>query len=226
MFLDTLFFGLYPYIAAAVFILGTIVRYDREQYTWKTGSSQMLHGKNFRIASNLFHIGVIMILCGHFAGLVIPYEIWHLVGVTLEAKQIIAMSVGGLFGIICFIGLTLLIRRRLFEPRIRATSSRMDIAILLLLYLQLILGLISIGVSSGHMDGEEMLKLMNWTRHILTFRPVEATEFITDVHWIYKMHVALGLTLFLVFPFSRLVHIWSVPVKYVSRSYQVVRQKA
>lgn len=226
MFLNNFFFGLYPYIALTVFLLGSIVRYDREQYTWKTGSSQMLSSKNFRIASGFFHVGVIMILLGHFAGLVIPYEFWHLFGITLEAKQIIAMSVGGLFGAICFIGLTLLVRRRLFEPRVRATSSTMDIAILLMLYAQLILGLISIFVSSGHMDGQEMLKLMNWTRHIVTFRPVEAAEFVADVHWIFKLHVTLGMTLFLLFPFSRLVHIWSVPIKYIFRNYQVVRQKA
>lgn len=224
-FLDNFLFGIYPYIAGAVFLLGSLIRYDREQYTWKTGSSQMLRSKNFRIASGFFHIGVITILLGHFAGLVIPYEIWHAFGVTVEAKQIIAMGVGGLFGVICFIGLTLLVYRRLFDPRVRATSTRMDIAILLLLYAQLILGLISIAVSSGHMDGAEMLKLMNWTRHTITFRPTEAVEFISEVHWIYKAHVALGMTLFLLFPFSRLVHIWSVPVKYLRRNYQVVRQR-
>ncbi|WIO73609.1 respiratory nitrate reductase subunit gamma [Porticoccaceae bacterium LTM1] len=224
-FLDNFLFGIYPYIAGAVFLLGSLIRYDREQYTWKTGSSQMLRSKNFRIASGFFHIGVITILLGHFAGLVIPYEIWHAFGVTVEAKQIIAMGVGGLFGVICFIGLTLLVYRRLFDPRVRATSTRMDIAILLLLYAQLILGLISITVSSGHMDGAEMLKLMNWTRHTIIFQPTEAVEFISEVHWIYKAHVALGMTLFLLFPFSRLVHIWSVPVKYIRRNYQVVRQR-
>ena len=102
----------------------------------------------------------------------------------------------------------------------------MDTGILLLLYLQLVLGLISILVSSGHMDGAEMLKMMEWVRHILTFRMNEAVAFLSPVHWIYKAHIALGMTLFVLFPFSRLVHIWSVPVKYISRNYQIVRQKA
>lgn len=224
-FIDFFFFGIYPYIATGIFFLGSLLRYDREQYSWKTGSSQMLSNKNFRIASVLFHVGIIMILLGHFAGLVIPYELWHLLGVSLEAKQIIAMGVGGLFGVLCFVGLTMLIKRRLFDPRVKATSSLMDTGILLLLYAQLILGLISVYISFGHMDGSEMLNLMNWSRYVLTLRPNEAVEYISGVHWIYKMHVTLGITIFVLFPFSRLVHVWSVPVQYVKRNYQIVRQK-
>ena len=176
-------------------------------------------------ASVLFHVGIITILLGHFAGLVIPYELWHLLGVSLEVKQIIAMGVGGLFGVLCFVGLTMLVKRRLFDPRVKATSSLMDTGILLLLYAQLILGLISVYISFGHMDGSEMLNLMNWSRYVLTFRPNEAVEYISGVHWIYKMHVTLGITIFVLFPFSRLVHVWSVPVQYVKRNYQIVRQK-
>ena len=135
------------------------------------------------------------------------------------------MGVGGLFGALCFVGLTMLVKRRLFDPRVRATSSVMDTMILLLIYLQLIIGMFTIFISSGHMDGSEMLNLMNWSRYILTFRPNEAVEFISGVHWIYKMHITLGITLFVLFPFSRLVHVWSVPVQYVIRNYQIVRQK-
>ncbi|GAC24391.1 respiratory nitrate reductase 2 gamma chain [Paraglaciecola mesophila KMM 241] len=224
-FIDFFFFGIYPYIATGIFLLGSLLRYDREQYSWKTGSSQMLSNKNFRIANILFHVGIITILLGHFAGLVIPYEVWHLLGVSLAAKQLIAMGVGGLFGVLCFIGLTMLVKRRLFDPRVRATSSAMDTAILLLIYLQLIIGMVTIYISSGHMDGSEMYNLMSWSRYLLTFRPNEAVEFISGVHWVYKMHVTLGITLFVLFPFSRLVHIWSVPVQYIARNYQIVRQK-
>lgn len=225
-YLNTLFFGIYPYVATGIFFVGSLLRYDREQYSWKTGSSQMLNSKNFRIANNLFHVGIIMILLGHFAGLVLPWEIWHALGISLPAKQIIAMGVGGFFGALCFIGLTMLVKRRLFDPRVKANSSTMDTLILLLIYLQLILGMITIVISSGHMDGQVMYNLMSWSRYLLTFRPVEAVEYISEVHWVYKMHVNLGITLFVLFPFSRLVHIWSVPIKYVLRSYQIVRNKA
>lgn len=223
--IDTVFFGIYPYVATGIFFLGSLIRYDREQYTWKTGSSQMLSNKNFRMASILFHVGIIMILMGHFAGLVMPWEIWHALGISMATKQIIAMGVGGFFGVLCFIGLTMLVYRRLFDPRIKANSSLMDTGILLLIYLQLIIGMFTIYISSGHMDGSVMYNLMSWSRYLLTFRPVEAVEYMSTVHWVYKMHVTLGITLFVLFPFSRLVHIWSVPVQYVMRSYQVVRQK-
>ena len=163
---------------------------------------------------------------GHFVGLLTPVELWHLLGIHAHHKQIIAMTLGGVFGVICFIGLTILLRRRLFNPRVRATSSSMDIAVLLLLYVQLILGLGSIFVSANHMDGAEMLLLMSWAQNIVTFDPAQASAAIAPVQWIYKLHVFLGMSLFVVFPFSRLVHVFSVPVKYLGRNYQIVRKKA
>lgn len=225
-FMDMLLFGIYPYIASVIFFFGCAMRYDREQYTWRAQSSQMLDKRYFRMASVLFHIGIIMIFAGHFAGLVIPYEVWEFLGVSLMAKQFIAMGVGGFFGMLCFIGMTFLVYRRLFNPRVRASSSTMDHLILLLIYAQLILGMITIFVSTGHLDGMVMKDLMTWSRNLLTFRPAEAIGYMSGMHWIYKAHVFLGITLFVFFPFSRLVHIWSVPVGYLGRNYQVVRRRA
>lgn len=218
-------FGIYPYIAIAIMLIGSWIRYDREQYSWKTSSSQLLESKQLRKGSIAFHIGVLGIFLGHFFGLLMPKEIWYLFGITTQMKQMIAIGAGGLFGLICFYGLTILIKRRLFNPRIRATSNPMDIAILFLLYAQLILGLLSITVSMGHLDGAEMLKLMAWAQNTVTFNSVAAAEAISGVHWIFKLHVFLGMTLFVVFPFSRLVHMLSVPVQYISRQHQIVRQR-
>lgn len=222
---DIFFFGVYPYLASVVFFLGCLIRYDREQYSWKASSSQIMHNKNFRIASILFHIGILAIFAGHFAGLVIPSELWAMAGISIPTKQLIAMGVGGVFGVVCFIGMTMLVYRRIFNARVRAITTVMDTLILLLIYAQLILGILTIFVSTGHMDGQVMYGLMNWSRNVLTFRPTVAVEFINDVHWIYKLHVFLGMTLFVLFPFSRLVHIWSVPVGYLGRNYQVVRRR-
>lgn len=224
-YLNTLFFGIYPYIALAVFVIGSIIRYDREQYTWKTSSSQLLESKELKRGSLAFHVGVIMILLGHFVGLLTPKWVWHLFGISASFKQVIAMGIGGLFGVICMYGLIILIKRRLNDPRVRASSSKMDIAILMMLAAQLALGLLSIFVSAGHLDGSEMLLLMSWAQNIVTFDGGEAAQSIAHVHWIYKLHVLLGMTLFVVFPFSRLVHIASVPVQYILRSYQIVRSK-
>lgn len=219
-------FGLYPYIALTVFVLGSLIRYDREQYTWKTGSSQMLESKQLRRGSMPFHVGIIAVLLGHFVGLLTPHQVWDFLGITAAMKQVFAMAMGGFFGLVCLYGLVILINRRLSNPRVRATSSTMDIVLLFLILAQLLLGLFSIFVSMGHLDGQEMLKLMSWAQNIVIFNGTAASAAIADVHIIFKLHVFLGMTLFLLFPFSRLVHIWSVPVKYFNRNYQVVRARA
>ena len=218
-------FGVYPYIALAVCIIGTWARYDREQYTWKASSSQLLEKKQLRRGSLPFQVGILGILFGHFVGLLTPASVWHVFGITPAMKQVVAIVAGGVFGLLCLYGLVILVHRRLMHERVRASSSRMDIAVLLLLLAQLLLGLSSIFVSLGHLDGQEMLKLMAWAHNIVTFRGVAAAEAIQGVHWIFKAHVFLGMTLFIVFPFSRLVHILSVPLKYLNRNYQVVRRR-
>jgi len=216
-------FQIYPYIALAVFAIGCWARFDLNPYTWRTGSSQMLSGKWMRLGSNWFHIGILAILGGHFVGLLTPHSVYeHFI--TSSQKQIVAMAVGGFFGVVCFIGMTILLLRRLFNARVRATGTGRDLLILVLLYAQLILGLSSIFISAGHMDGSQMIKLGEWAQHIVTFRP-GAAAFVVDAHWIFKAHITLGLTLILITPFTRLVHVWSVPVGYLIRPYQVVRKR-
>ena len=217
-------FGIYPYIALSIFLLGSLVRFDREQYSWKSDSSQLLRHGQLRWGSNLFHIGVLGIFAGHFTGLLTPVRIWHVLGVSLADKQMTAIVGGGIFGLMCFTGLAILLHRRLSDARIRANSRTMDIVILLLLLAQVTLGLAGIPLSMQHMDGSEMVKFMGWAQRIWTFRG-GAVELIAEVSWIFKLHIVLGLTIFLVFPFTRLVHIWSgfASVFYLLRPYQLVR---
>lgn len=223
-YLNQALFGLYPYIALSVFLIGSVVRFDREQYSWRSGSSQLLRRRLLFVGSNCFHIGILAIFGGHLVGLLTPHAVYTAMGLSVEAKQLMAMIVGGVFGALCFVGLTLLIYRRLVDPRIRTTSTYMDIAILLLLYAQLTLGLSSIFVSAQHLDGSEMLVLAEWAQRIVTLRG-GAADLIAGVSPIFKLHIVLGMTIFLVFPFSRLVHIWSAPVGYLGRPYQIVRRR-
>jgi nitrate reductase gamma subunit len=222
--MNQILFGLYPYVAIAVFLVGSLIRFDREQYTWRSGSSQLLRRRMLVVGSNCFHIGVLVVLAGHFVGLLTPHEVYTSIGLSVANKQLMAMGVGGVFGLVCLVGITLLLYRRLTDPRIRATSSVMDIAILLLLAAQLLLGLSSIFVSAQHLDGSEMLRLSAWAQHLVTLQS-DAADQIAEVNPIFKLHILLGLTIFLVFPFSRLVHIWSAPVGYVGRPYQLVRRR-
>jgi nitrate reductase gamma subunit len=216
-------FGWYPYLCLTVFLLGSLVRFDREQYTWRSGSSQLLRRRQLVWGSNLFHVGILVIFLGHFVGLLTPIWVFDLIGVSHAFKQMLAIVAGGVAGIFCFIGITLLVHRRLFDSRIRKTSSFGDIAILLLLYAQLILGLLTITVSLNHLDGGEMTIFMSWAQGVLTLQP-NVSALVADVNPIFKLHLILGMTIFLVFPFTRLVHVWSAPVWYLGRrGYQIVR---
>ncbi len=219
-----LLFTGYPYICLTVFLLGSLVRFDREQYTWRAASSQLLRKRQLRWGSNLFHVGILFLMGGHFVGLLTPTSLYTLV-ISVEQKQLLAVAAGGIAGTLCFVGLTMLLHRRLVDPRIRSTSSRMDIALLLLLWVQLSLGLLTIPLSLGHLDGSVMLILSHWAQGIVTLHPVDART-LQGLAWPYLVHLVLGMTLFLVFPFSRLVHIWSAPVWYFGRrGYQVVRSR-
>ena len=218
-------FGWYPYLCLTVFIVGSWFRFDREQYTWRSGSSQLLRRRQLTWGSNLFHVGILVIFLGHFVGLLTPVWVFDEMGISHTFKQVMAIVVGGIAGIACLIGITLLAHRRLFDSRIRKTSSFGDIAVLLMLYAQLMLGLATIPVSLNHLDGGEMVRFMTWAQGILTLQP-GVSALIADVNPVFKLHLLLGMTIFLVFPFTRLVHIWSAPIWYLGRrGYQVVRAR-
>ena len=222
--LDMILFGIYPYIAIVVCVAVSIVRFDREQYTWKAGSSQLLRKRGMVVASNLFHIGILFVLAGHFIGLLTPEFIYHYV-ISTPDKQLLAMISGGIFGGLCFIGLSMLLYRRLTDARVKANTDFSDIFILLLLYVQLILGLGTIVISADHMDGSVMTLLANWAQNIVMLQPQEASNAIASVHILYKLHVFFGLSIVLVFPYTRLVHMISAPIWYLGRSYQIVRNR-
>ncbi len=223
--LNQALFGYYPYVALAVLAIGSVLRFDREQYTWRTGSSQLLRRKQLVLGSILFHVGILAIFLGHFVGLLTPLVVWDALGVSHAAKQMLAIVAGGLAGAMCLVGGLLLLHRRVFDARIRATSSFGDTAILALLLAQLCIGLATIPLSLEHRDGDQMVKLMYWAQGIFTFQP-GAADYVADAHWIFKAHLALGLTILLVFPFTRLVHMLSAPIGYLNRrGWQIVRSK-
>lgn len=224
-YLNYFFFGVYPYIAIVTCIVGCAIRYEREQYSWNASSSLLLNqNRTSRAGFNLFHWGILLLFVGHFVGLLTPHSFYeHFI--SAGEKQLLAMIAGGVFGTICFVGITILVFRRFFNARVRATSRPSDIIILLLLYAQLILGLTSISVSAQHLDGSEMLLLANWAQHI-AFLKAGAADYMLNAPPIFKLHIVLGLTIFLVFPFTRLVHVISAPIQYFWRmGYQIVRSR-
>ncbi|MDP2770409.1 MAG: respiratory nitrate reductase subunit gamma [Giesbergeria sp.] len=223
--LDTLLFGIYPYICLAVFFIGSLIRFDRDQYTWKSDSSQLLRTGSLRWGSNLFHVGVLFLFFGHFVGMLTPHFIYeHFIGAG--AKQLMAMVSGGIAGVLGIIGLSLLLHRRLTDPRIRITSKTSDIVLLWLLWIQLALGLATIPLSAQHLDGSMMMRLAEWGQRIVTFRS-GGVELLAEAGWVFKAHMFLGMSVFLIFPFTRLVHVWSGfgTLAYVLRPYQLVRAR-
>lgn len=222
-YFDVFAFQIYPYIAMVVFFIGSWIRFDHSMYTWRSGSSQLLSSRGMRLGSNLFHVGILVVLGGHVVGLLTPHSVYS-VFISTEHKQLLAIVVGGVFGLMCLVGMVILMWRHLFNPRIRATDSARNVLILALLMAQLLLGLYTIRLSAQHMDGSVMVVLAEWAQRVATFRGGVA-ELMAPVHWVYKAHIVLGLTLFMLTPFTRLVHIWSIPISYLWRPYQVVRRR-
>jgi len=224
-YINHLLFGWYPYLCLTVFLVGSLLRFDREQYTWKSDSSQLLRRKQLRWGSNLFHVGILIIFVGHLVGLLTPIAVFDALGISHGFKQGLAIVAGGVAGLMCLVGTLMLLHRRFADERIRATSTFAHNAILVILFVQLLLGLATIPVSLGHMDGHEMVKFMSWAQGVLTLQG-DAWTNVIDTNIIFKMHLTLGMTIFLLFPFTRLVHVWSAPVWYLGRKgYQIVRSR-
>ena len=221
-------FGIFPYIALGVGIMGSIARYERDPFTWKSSSSQLLRRKQLVWGSILFHVGILVIFAGHLIGLLTPIWIFDALGISHGAKQLLAVIAGGIAAVAALIGGILLAHRRLSDPRIRKTSSKWDFAILYMLLGQLVLGLWTISSSLQHLDGHEMVKFMSWAQGIFTFDGA-AASYIGDVALVFKLHLILGLTIVLVFPFTRLVHLVSglaAPFRYFLRpGFQIVRSR-
>ncbi|HUH60995.1 MAG TPA: respiratory nitrate reductase subunit gamma [Candidimonas sp.] len=219
-------FGIYPYIALSIFLLGSLLRFEREQYTWKSDSSQLLYRGNLRLGSLLFHIGIIGLFFGHLVGLLTPGVVWDILGVSHSLKQAVAMAAGGIMGGVCLVGLLILVHRRLTDSRIAAVTRTGDKFLLAWILATLLLGLSTIAVSASHMDGAMMVQLMNWAQHIVTFRG-DAAGYVADAPVLFKAHLFMGITLFLIFPFTRLVHVWSgfASVGYLGRAWQIVRSR-
>ncbi|MFM8863661.1 MAG: respiratory nitrate reductase subunit gamma [Limnohabitans sp.] len=222
--LHNFLFSVYPYICLSVFLMGSLARFDRDQYTWKSDSSQLLRKGQLKWGSNLFHAGILFLFFGHSVGLLTPHWVYEPF-ITPAQKQLLAVIAGGVAGFFCFIGLTLLLHRRIFDPRIRLTSHRTDLMILVILWVQLVLGLVTLPFSLGHSDGTVMLKLSAWAQGIVTLQP--NAGHLAELDWPYLVHLVLGMSIFLLFPFSRLVHVWSGfgSLAYVVRPYQVVRSR-
>jgi nitrate reductase gamma subunit len=221
-YFNNFLFTYFPHIALAVFWFGLITRFIVANKTIQAKSTQILGENGILKGSNLFHYGIIMVFLGHFS-LFLPEKIYHLV-MTTETKRVIALSLGTIFGIMAFVGMLILLNRRIFKGKIKFTSSFHDYFILILLLVEASLGLASTATTAS-VSVAEYASLGVWAQKVITFQP-DAGAVIAGHSIIYKIHITIGLIIFMIFPYTKLMHLLVYPITYFFRSgYQLIRKQ-
>ncbi|AOZ91345.1 respiratory nitrate reductase subunit gamma [Paenibacillus crassostreae] len=216
---------IYPYIIVIIFLLGLYYRYQTDQFGWTAKSSEILEKKKLRWGSLLFHIGIMLVLFGHIGGLLIPKSWLAAIGVSDHFYHIMAVGAGGFAGVLTLAGCLILLYRRISDPRIRKTSSFGDMLSIIMLTTIVVVGMgATIFNAAGHTDFDYRETISPWIRGVLTFTP--DGNLMKDVPIIFKIHVMLGFALFAVFPFTRLVHMLSMPIQYLKRTYVLYRKRS
>lgn len=222
--IDFLLWVAYPYITLTIFVVGHIYRYNHDQFGWSAQSSQFLKTDPLlKWGSILFHYGVILVFFGHVGGILVPQSFYPLIGITEEMYHFGAVWFGGAAGAAMVIGGALLTARRLRNKRISTTGSRKDLWVLLLIGIVTVVGFTNTAwytATGGEFDYRDTIG--PWFRGILTFRPMP--EMLATAPWGFQAHVFAAFTLFAVWPFTRLVHVWSLPLEYIKRRYIIYRR--
>ena len=222
-YINNFFFTYFPYIALAVFVFGMITRLVWFNKTIQAESTQFIADKKVKLASNLFHVGIIFVFFGHLT-LFIPEWLYHMV-MTTETKRIIALSMGSIFGIMAVVGMTILIIRRFSSPRIKYNSRFQDYLIIILLLVEAVIGLTAAAKTAVEPIGT-YAALSQWSQAIVTFQP-NAGLILANHSLQYKLHIILGFVIFMIFPYTKLMHMLVHPYVYFFRSgYQLVRSSS
>ena len=220
---DVLLYGVLPYAAVAVFIVGIIWRYTNDQLGWTSRSTQLLESRTLRWGSILFHVGALLAIGGHLIGILVPSSFTRSIGLSDGAYHVIA-TVGGITAALAVTaGLAILIYRRLRYPRVRRTTTRMDV---------LVFGLLAAAILTGFAAtvwnaADETLyreSVAPWFRNLLVLNPEPGL--MSGVNWLLQVHVSVVWVLVAAWPFSRLVHAFSIPTRYLTRSPIVYRERA
>ena len=221
-YINNLLFTYFPHIALAIFFFGLVTRLILINRTVQAESSQFLADKKVKLGSNLFHVGIIFVFFGHLT-LFIPEWLYHMV-MTTETKRIIALSMGSFFGLMAVVGMTILIFRRSTDPRIKENSSFQDYFIIILLLVEAIVGLTAVA-ETATAPIEKYAALSHWAQAVITFQP-DAGVILANHPIQFKIHIVTGLFIFMIFPYTKLMHMLVYPFVYIFRSgYQLVRKR-
>ncbi|CAI8769044.1 respiratory nitrate reductase subunit gamma [Bacillus sp. IT-13CA1] len=213
-----------PYIVITIFIGGHIYRYQHDQFGWTAKSSEMLEKKKLALGSSLFHWGIFFVIGGHVMGILIPESLYEALGVSEHMYHKIAIGFGLPAGITALSGLLILTYRRFTDKRIRKTSSAGDLITLVALLFVMTTGLAATFLNIDSKGFDYRTTIGPWFRNIFLFKP-DAGLMASVPLW-FKLHIIMGYVIFIVWPFTRLVHVFSMPLKYLTRSYVVYRKRA
>ncbi|WP_348709363.1 respiratory nitrate reductase subunit gamma [Bacillus subtilis] len=216
--------GIMPYIVLTIFIGGHIYRYQHDQFGWTAKSSEMLEKKKLAAGSTLFHWGLLCVVGGHVMGILIPEGVYASLGISEHMYHKMAIGAGLPAGIAACTGLVILTYRRLFDKRIRKTSSPSDILTLLLLLFMMLSGVAATFLNIDSKGFDYRTTVGPWFREIALFRP--DPSLMESVPLWFKFHIVIGYVVFILWPFTRLVHAFSLPLKYLTRSYVVYRKRS
>ncbi|MEU5846458.1 respiratory nitrate reductase subunit gamma [Saccharopolyspora shandongensis] len=224
---DVLLWGAAPYATIAVLVVGSIWRFRYDRFGWTTRSSQLLESRLLRFASPLFHFGLLVVIVGHAIGLLIPESWTAALGVSELPYHLVAVGLGALAGICTLVGVALLIYRRRRNGPVFSATTVNDKAMYLVLVGAIVLGLLTTVLANGITEGYDYRATISpWFRSIFVLQPDVAL--MVDVPWPFKAHILVGMLLFALFPFTRLVHAFSgfAAVRYLFRPYVVYRSRA
>lgn len=220
---DQLLWVIFPYACIAIFIIGHIFRFKYDQFSWTAKSSEFVEKKSLMWGSILFHLGIIPVILGHVVGLGIPASWLRAIGVSDHLYHIGAVYIGSIFGILTLIGMLLLTARRVTNENVRKLSSLSDILVNFLLLFIVFIGCYSTIVTNATLpDFDYRNTISEWFRGLLILRP--EAGYMEGVPLSFKIHVIAGFLITALWPFTRLVHVWSVPVNYVGRSHIIYRK--
>jgi nitrate reductase gamma subunit len=212
-----------PYLSLAVFVVGHVWRYRRDQLTWTARSTQLLERRLLRVGSLLFHFGILAVIGGHVLGILIPAGVTEAVGIGENAYHVLSLAAGGTAGIAMTLGFLILLYRRIAVPRVRATTSRSDVVMYPILTVAILTGMLATFGSNLVTSYDYRETVGPWFRGIFTFDP--DPELMEEAPFLFQLHVTSVWLLYAVWPFSRLVHAWSIPLAYLRRSPILYRSR-
>jgi nitrate reductase gamma subunit len=222
--LDVLLWIIIPYLAIATFVLGHAWRYRYDKFGWTTRSSQLYESRLLRLGSPLFHFGILLVIGGHVFGILIPEAVTRAVGLSEQAYHAIAVALGSVSGCMTVAGMAILIYRRRVTGPVFSATTRNDKAMYVLLAATIVAGLATtvLGNALGH-PHDYRLTVAPYFRSVFYAHP--DTGLITVAPTGFRIHVMLAWVLFAAWPFTRLVHVFSAPVGYLTRPYIVYRSR-